>query len=155
MFHFNFLVRDGFAADVSCHVEALQSIAPSEEVLGLRCAFLSFARDALSSGRMAGILRSVAAGGFRHGLQHDCHEALTYILSIAHEEETALLKLRQQDSISEASNSQEHLGIIAKNFGIMERVVLKVLRQFCHRVGFSQVFSTQSFPNTFAVPQLL
>ena len=80
---------------------------------------------------MAGILRSAAADGFRHGLQHDCHEALTYILSIAHEEETALLKRRRQYSNSDASKSEEHQGIIARNFGIMERVVLRVHERFC------------------------
>ena len=66
---------------------------------------------------MAGILRIAVTGGFKHGLQHDCHEALTYMLITAHEEETKLLQQLRHDSSS---------GVIAKNFGIEERVVLTV-----------------------------
>ena len=78
------------------------------------------------SGRMAGILRIAATGGFRHGLQHDCHEALTYILSIANAEETQLLQQWQCDSGSSPSDSQKYPGVVANNFGIEERIVLTV-----------------------------
>ena len=65
------------------------------------------------------------AGGFQHGLQHDCHEALTFILSIAHEEETRLLKQRRREAnIHTSDKSHEFQGVVARNFGIMERVVL-------------------------------
>ena len=86
-----------------------------------------FSNTVASSGRIAGILRAAAAGGFKHGLQHDCHEALTFILSIAYDEETKLLKQRRQHLSSDASTkNQQYLGVIAKNFGIEERVELTV-----------------------------
>ena len=75
---------------------------------------------------MASILRSAVKDGFEHGLQHDCHEALTYILSIAHEEETELLKQLRGAAASHASDRPEYPGVIAKNFGIEERVALTV-----------------------------
>jgi len=77
-------------------MEVLQSNTAFEEVHLFDQASLSHRSNALtlhvSSGRMASILRAAAPGGFKRGLQHDCHEALTYILSLAHEEETKLLK---------------------------------------------------------------
>ena len=78
---------------------------------------------------MAGILRIAVTGGFKHGLQHDCHEALTYILSIAHEEETKLLQQRRGENrlpSSSPSGSPKYLGVVVNNFGIEERVVLTV-----------------------------
>ena len=90
---------------------------------------------------MAGILRIAVTGGFKHGLQHDCHEALTYMLSTAHEEETKLLQQLRHDS------SQTHSGVIAKNFGIEERVVLTVRAALWLRRCFD-------FANLFAVPGL-
>ncbi len=86
----------------------------------------SFAHTHFVSGRMADILRSAAKDGFKHRLQHDCHEALTYILSIAHEEETELLKQQRGDAASCASDQPEYPGVIAKKFGIEERVALTV-----------------------------
>lgn len=72
-----------------------------------------------------------AAGGFQHGLQHDCHEALTFILSIAHEEEIKLLKQRRREAnIHTSDKSHEFQGVVARNFGIMERVVLTVRKTF-------------------------
>jgi hypothetical protein len=79
------------------------------------------------SGRVAGILRDAAPGGFKRGLQHDCHEALTYILSLAHEEEMKLLKRRQHGSKSDADDkTMERHGVVARNFGIEEHVALTV-----------------------------
>ena len=75
---------------------------------------------------MAGILRSTVKDGFKKGLQHDCHEAVTYILSIAHEEETELLKQLRGAAASHAPVLPEYPGVIAKNFGIDERVELTV-----------------------------
>ena len=81
----------------------------------------------LKSGRMASILRAAAPGGFKRGLQHDCHEALTYILSLAHEEEMKLLKRRQHGSKSDADDkTMERHGVVARNFGIEEHVALTV-----------------------------
>jgi hypothetical protein len=87
---------------------------------------------------MASILRSAVKDGFEHGLQHDCHEALTYILSIAHEEETELLKQLRGAAASRASDRPEYPGVIAKNFGIEERVALTVRAASlpCHCVLF-------------------
>ena len=76
---------------------------------------------------MAGILRSKVEKGFEHGRQHDCHEALTYILSIAHEEETELLKQRRGFAAAACTSDRpEYPGVIAKIFGIEERVALTV-----------------------------
>ena len=106
-------------------MEVLQSNASFEKVPAEYCCVFHF-RHPVSSGRVAGILRIAAAGGFKHGLQHDCHEALTFILSICHDEEIKLLKLqRRQNSMGDA-DGQEHAGVIARNFGIMERVQLTV-----------------------------
>jgi hypothetical protein len=96
---------------------------------------------------MAGILRIAVTGGFKHGLQHDCHEALTYILSIAHEEETKLLQQRRGDSSSSPSDSPKYLGVVANNFGIEERVVLTVRAALWLRRCFE-------FADLFAVPEL-
>jgi hypothetical protein len=92
-----------------------------------------------------------AAGGFQHGLQHDCHEALTFILSIAHEEETKLLKQRRREAnIHISDKSHEFQGVVARNFGIMERVVLTVRKTFLYALGiepscaFVPVFPTFS-----------
>jgi hypothetical protein len=84
------------------------------------------------SGRMAFILRSVAAGGFKQGLQHDCHEALTYILSTAHEEEIKFRNQRQRCSsaqIPEGAQIPACFGVVAKSFGIQERIELMVRAQ--------------------------
>ena len=76
---------------------------------------------------MASILRTAAPGGFRRGLQHDCHEALTYILSVAHEEEANLLERLRHSSKSDADHkTMEYHGVIARNFGIEEHVALTV-----------------------------
>jgi len=99
---------------------------------------------------MAGILRIAVTGGFKHGLQHDCHEALTYILSIAHEEETKLLQQRRGENrlpSSSPSDSPKYLGVVANNFGIEERVVLTVRAALWLRRCFD-------FANLFAVPGL-
>ena len=108
-------------------MEVLQSNASFEKVTAYSaycCVFHS--RHPVSSGRVAGILRIAAAGGFKHGLQHDCHEALTFILSICHDEEIKWLKLqRRQNSMGDA-DGQEYAGVIARNFGVMERVQLTV-----------------------------
>ena len=104
---------------------------------------LLFSNTVASSGRIAGILRAAAAGGFKHGLQHDCHEALTFILSIAYHEETELLKQRPQHLSSDASNKNQHYsGVVAKNFSIEERVELTVRVQcfaFVSIVHFCQL----------------
>ncbi len=75
---------------------------------------------------MADILRSAVKDGFKHGLQHDCHAALTYILSIAHEEETELLKQLRGTDAAASHDRPEYPGVIAKNFGIEERVATRV-----------------------------
>jgi hypothetical protein len=79
-------------------------------------------------------------------MQHDCHEALTFILSIAHEEETKLLKGRQQHSTRLASdNCQGYSGVIARNFGIEERVELTVLAHCCDSVKLPIVLNFTFF----------
>jgi hypothetical protein len=112
-------------------VEGLESSTAFEEVQFFDQASLGHRSDALtldmSSGRMASILRTAAPGGFKRGLQHDCHEALTYILSLAHEEETKLLKRWRHGSKSDADHkNMEYHGVVARNFGIEEHVALTV-----------------------------
>ena len=112
-------------------MEVLQSNTAFEEVHLFDQASLSHRSNALtlhvSSGRMASILRAAAPGGFKRGLQHDCHEALTYILSLAHEEETKLLKRWRQGSKSDVDNkTMEYDGVVARSFGIEEHVALTV-----------------------------
>jgi hypothetical protein len=126
-------------------VEVLQSNASFEKVPAENCCVFH-SRHPVSSGRVAGILRIAAAGGFKHGLQHDCHEALTFILSICHDEEIKLLKLqRRQNSMGDA-DGQEYAGVIARNFGIMERVQLTVRALHC---GFALVLPSRQFSNIF------
>ncbi len=113
---------------------------------------LLFSNTVASSGRIAGILRAKAsAGSFKHGPQHDCHEALTFILSIANEEETSLCLLTQPQCLSsDASNTnQQYSGVVAKNFGIEERVELTVRVQCFAFVSFSPV--AQTFGSALAV----
>jgi hypothetical protein len=99
------------------------------------------------SGRMAFILRSVAAGGFKQGLQHDCHEALTYILSTAHEEEIKFRNQRQRCSssqIPEGAQIPACFGVVAKSFGIQERIELMVRARsvlFCSVTAVRQPFN--------------
>ena len=109
---------------------------------------LLFSNTVASSGCIADILRAKAvAGSFIHGLQHDCHEALTLILSIANEEETTLYLLTQSQCLSsDASNTnQQYSGVVAKNFGIEERVELTVrVTVFC--ICFDRAFSPVAQP---------
>ena len=116
-------------------MEGLESSTAFEEVQFFDQASLGHRSNALtldmSSGRMASILRAKAPGGFKIGLQHDCHEALTYILSSAHEEETKLLeKLRHQSKYDADHNTMEHHGVVARNFGIEEHVGLTVSTRY-------------------------
>jgi hypothetical protein len=81
----------------------------------------------VSSGRMASILRKAVRNGFKKGRQHDCHEALTYILSLAHEEETKLLQMLRQGSESDVDNkNMEYDGVVARSFRMEEHVTLTV-----------------------------
>lgn len=116
-------------------MEVLESRTAFEEVQFFDQASLGHRSNELtldmSSGRMASILRAKAPGGFKIGMQHDCHEALTYILMSAHEEETKLLEKLRRDSACDADhNTMEHHGIVARNFGIEEHVGLTVIIRY-------------------------